>query len=59
MFFYERLVSEGAAKLCWLLQSWGTLSHSMVKLASGEWHGSQDLSTSKGDLSLCGDEELA
>jgi hypothetical protein len=59
MFFNDRLVSEGAAKLCWLLQSWGTLSHFMVKSAGGECHGSRDLSTRKGDLSLCGDEELA
>jgi hypothetical protein len=30
MFLSDRLVSEGALKLCWLLKSWSMLSPSMV-----------------------------
>jgi hypothetical protein len=46
-------------KLCWLLSSWGMFSHSMVKLAGKKCHGRRDLGTSNGDLTLCGNDELA
>jgi hypothetical protein len=45
-----------APKLCWLLISWGMFS---FHGAGGECHGSRDLMTSDGGLSLVGDDELA
>jgi hypothetical protein len=46
-------------KLCWLLSSCGMFSHSMVKLAGEKCHERRDLGTSNGDLTLCGNDELA
>jgi hypothetical protein len=59
VFLFDFGFRGSAAKLCWLLPSCDTISHSMVKSASIECHGSRVLGTSNGGLSLCGKEELA
>jgi hypothetical protein len=59
MFLSDRLVSERVVKLCWMLPSCNTISRSMVKSASREYHGSRYMWTSNGGLSLCDKEELA
>jgi hypothetical protein len=46
-------------KPCCLLPSRGTISHSMFKSVSGEYHEGQDLRTGNDDSSLCGKVELA
>jgi hypothetical protein len=40
IFLSDRLVLESVMKLCWMIPSCGTISHSMVKSVSGEYHGS-------------------
>jgi hypothetical protein len=42
-------------KLCWVLPSCGMIFRSVVKSASGECHGSQDIRTRNGVSSLRGD----
>jgi hypothetical protein len=44
-----------SAKLSWLIPLCGTISRSLVKSASVEYHGSRDLRTCNGVSSLCGD----
>jgi hypothetical protein len=56
--FSDHLISEGAcfeALLAVNIMGYAFSFHG----AGGECHGSQDLSTSNGGSSLCGDEELA
>jgi hypothetical protein len=58
--FFEHLVSrESGAKLCYLLPSWDVSFSFHDEVKDGIFYGSRDMWTTKGGLSLRGDEDFS
>jgi hypothetical protein len=58
-FICDSLVSEGALRSSTGCYHHVVRSRSVVKLVGGECHGSRDMRTGNGGLSLCGKVEMA